>query len=78
MKKLYSKLLNVLESIRDKRFYKHLHDGQHGVIQIKLDYEHRGPTTSSVHCGFPFDHRSVQYYMPDEKPLFEKIGHNFW
>jgi len=77
MKKLYNKLLNVLESIRDKRFYKHLHDGQHGVIQIKLDYEHLSPTTSSVHSGHPFDHRSVQYHMPDEEPFFKKIGHNF-
>ena len=78
MRKLYYKLCDYLEYRREKRFYKNLRDGMHGVMQIKLDYEHLGPTTSSVHCGYPFDHRSVQYHMPDEKQLFEKIGHNFW
>lgn len=78
MKKIFDCLYNLLELSRDRKFYKQLRSGRNGVMQIKLDYEHLSPTTSSIHFGSSFDHRSVQYIMPDEKPFFEKIGHNYW
>jgi len=78
MRKIYEMIWSWVESIRDRKFYKHLNSHHNEIIQYTLDLEHRYPTTSSVHSGYGFDKYDVQYEcVPDPIPFCLRMGHNY-
>lgn len=78
MKKLFESLCDLLESRREREWFKSLEDYDHRSIQSDLDREHAAPTTSSMHCGGAFNSLSVQY-GPDVNtaPLYLRVYPNF-
>lgn len=78
MKKYYHALCDLLESRRERAWFKSLSDYDHRSIQYDLDMEHQAPTTSSMHSGNGFNALCVQYGPEvNTAPLYLRVYPNF-